>query len=123
MASLNVIALVGRAGADPELRYFESGSCKATLNLAVDDYSSSNEKKTYWIRVEGWGKTAEIMASYVTKGKQVGIQGSLKEDTWKDNEGKKRSRLYVHAERVQLLGSGNSSATTEQETAVAEEEF
>lgn len=121
MASLNVVALVGRAGSDPEIKFFESGACKASLNLAVDEFVSG-EKRTHWISIVDWGKTAEVLVNYVTKGKQIAVQGSLREDTWEDN-GKKRSRLYVNIDRVQLLGGGNQSASTAQDTHVTEEVF
>jgi single-strand DNA-binding protein len=115
MSSLNVVALNGRVGSDPEIRYFESGACKATLSLAVDGYANK-EKITHWIPLEAWGKTAEVIANYVTKGKQIGVQGSLRMESWEDKDGQKRSRLFVHVDQLQLLGSKDQGETT---TAVA----
>lgn len=77
MASLNVVALVGRAGSDPEIKFFESGACKASLSIAVEEYIRG-EKQTFWIPIEAWAKNAQIIADYITKGKQIGIQGSLR---------------------------------------------
>lgn len=85
MASLNVVALLGRAGSDPESWYFESDSCKATVNLAVDE-SVSGEMRTHWISLVALAKTAEVLANYVTKGKQVTVQGSLRQDNWEDKD-------------------------------------
>lgn len=79
------------------------GNCKASVSLAVDEYVSE-EKHTSWIPVEAWGKTAEIIGNYVTKGKQIGVQGSLKADSFQDKEGNNRKRLYVRIERIELLG-------------------
>lgn len=112
--SLNIVSLTGRVGFDPEVRYFEKGIVKAAANLAVDEYSSG-ERKTYWIPVEFWGKTAETVAQYVHRGKLIGVQGSLKADTWTDHQGKLHKRLYVRAERVELLSSPNEDSSIETE--------
>ncbi len=112
--SLNIVSLTGRVGFDPEVRYFEKGIVKAAANLAVDEYSSG-ERKTHWIPVEFWGKTAETVAHYVHRGKLIGVQGSLKADTWTDNQGKLHKRLYVRAERVELLSSPNGDSSIETE--------
>lgn len=79
--SINLINLVGNAGADPAVKYFESGSVKCTLTLAV---RSLKKDQPDWFNLELWGKTAEVAANYVRKGKQIGISGSLKIETWRD---------------------------------------
>ena len=108
MTALNVVALVGRVGNDPELRYFESGACKAALSIAVDGWNGK-EKITHWVPLEAWGKTAEIIANYVGKGKQIAINGSLKQESWQTPDGTNRSRLLVHVEQLQLLASPSGS--------------
>jgi single-strand DNA-binding protein len=103
--SLNVVNLVGRAGADPEVRYFEQGSVLCKLPLAVDRRSRNSEQPD-WFNLEIWGKTAEVAADYVRKGKLIAIQGSLKIETWSDrNTGATRSRPVIRVDRLELLGS------------------
>lgn len=119
--SLNIVSLTGRVGFDPEVRYFEMGIVKAAANLAVEEYNNG-ERKTHWVPVEFWGKTAETVAHYVQRGKLIGVQGSLKTDTWTDNQGKPHKRLYVKADRMELLGSpvDGTTAETEPESPKAE---
>jgi single-strand DNA-binding protein len=95
-------------GNDPDLKYFESGTCKAALSIAVDGWNGK-EEVTHWVLLEAWGKTAETIANFVRKGKQIGIQGSLKQETWQDQNGSNRSRLLVHVDRLQLLASPSGS--------------
>jgi len=103
--SLNMVNLVGRTGADPEIRYFDSGSVKCRLTLAVNRRGKRDEGPD-WFELEIWGKTAEIAANYTKKGSLIGIQGSLKIDTWSDrNTGVNRSKPVVRVDRLDLLGS------------------
>jgi single-strand DNA-binding protein len=103
--SLNLVHLVGRAGKDPEVRYFESGSVVCKLTLAVNRPTSRDDQPD-WFDLEIWGKTAEVAANYVKKGSLIGIQGSLKIETWSDrNTGASRSKPVVRVERLDLLGS------------------
>ena len=71
---LNVVNLVGRAGAMPEIVHFESGTVKCKLPLAVNRRSRNNDKPD-WFNLEIWGRTAEIAGDYVKKGSLMGIQG------------------------------------------------
>ncbi|MDJ0571032.1 MAG: single-stranded DNA-binding protein [Pleurocapsa sp. MO_192.B19] len=103
--SLNVVNLVGRAGAAPEIIHFQSGSVKCNLPLAVSRRSRNSDQPD-WFNLEIWGKTAEIAGNYVQKGKLIGIQGSLKIETWTDkNTGAQRSRPTIKVDRLELLGS------------------
>ena len=79
---VNSVTLVGRAGRDPEVRYFESGSVVANLTLAVNRRSRDDEPD--WFNLEIWGKQAQVAADYVRKGSLLGIIGSLKLDRWTD---------------------------------------
>ncbi len=102
---LNVVNLVGRAGADPEVRYFEQGSVLCKLPLAVNR-PNRNSDRPDWFNLEIWGKTAEIAADYVRKGKLIAVQGSLKIETWSDrNTGASRSSPVIRVDRLELLGS------------------
>ena len=101
---INSITLVGRAGRDPEVRYFESGSVVANLTMAVNRRGRSEEPD--WFNLEIWGKQAQVAADYVKKGSLLGITGSFKLDKWTDrNTGEGRSKPVVRVDRLELLGS------------------
>jgi len=109
--SINVVNLVGRAGRDPEIKYFqETGNSVCNLTLAVDR-ASRNKDEPDWFNLEIWGKTAEIAANYVRKGGLIGVQGSLKIETWSDRvTGKARSKPVIQVARLHLLGSKRDNA-------------
>ena len=101
--SVNSISLVGRAGRDPEVRYFESGSIVANLTIAVNRRSRQDEPD--WFNLEIWGKQAQVAADYVKKGSLIGITGSFKLDQWKDKKtGENRTKPVVRVDRLELLG-------------------
>ena len=101
---INTINLVGRAGREPDVRYFESGSTVANFSLAVNRISKSDEPD--WFNLEIWGKQAQIAADYVKKGSLIGITGSFKIDSWKDkNTGEDRFKPVVRVDRLNLLSS------------------
>jgi single-strand DNA-binding protein len=103
--SLNVVTLVGRAGRDPEVRYFESGSVVCKLTLAVDR-ARRNSDEPDWFTLEMWGKTAEVAANYVKKGSLIGVTGALKLDRWQDRStGAERTSPVVRVDQLRLLGS------------------
>ena len=105
---INSVTLVGRAGRDPEVRYFESGSIVANFTLAVNRRSRNEEPD--WFNLEIWGKQAQVAADYVKKGSLIGITGSFKLDSWKDrNTGEDRIKPVVRVDRLELLGSKKDS--------------
>lgn len=109
--SLNCISLVGRAGRDPELRFFESGSAVANLTLAVNKASSNRDEEPDWFNIEIWGKQAQVAADYVRKGSLIGVVGRMTTEQWTDrNTGEVRSKPLVKAERLALLGSKAGNA-------------
>lgn len=104
--SINIVNLVGRAGSDPDVRYFESGSVKCRLTLAVNRPSRNRDEEPDWFNLEIWGKTAEVAANYVRKGKEIAVQGSLKIDTWADRQsGAQRTSPVIVVRDLRLLGS------------------
>ena len=106
----NSVVLVGRAGQDPKVRYFESGKVQTTFNLAVSRPKKKEEKgETDWFRIELWGRSAEIAGEYVKKGKLVGIEGSLRENKWTDDQGQERNYPFIAANTMQLLGGKQES--------------
>ena len=105
---INSVTLVGRAGRDPEVRYFESGTVVANLTMAVNRRNSDDEPD--WFNLEIWGKQAQVAADYVKKGSLIGITGSFKLDSWKDrNTGEDRNKPVVRVDRLELLGSKRDS--------------
>ncbi|MCC5628345.1 single-stranded DNA-binding protein [Nostoc sphaeroides] len=107
--SINVVTLIGRVGGDPEIKYFESGSVKCKLTLAVNRRTKEGEH-TDWFNLELWGKTAEVAGNYVRKGRQIAVKGSLKFDTWSDRQtGANRSSPVIQVDQLDLLGSKRDS--------------
>ena len=105
---VNSITLVGRAGRDPEVRYFESGSVVANLTLAVNRRSRDEEPD--WFNLEIWGKQAQVAADYVKKGSLLGITGSMRFQKWTDRSTREeRSKPVVNVDRLELLGSKRDS--------------
>ncbi|MGD8370755.1 MAG: single-stranded DNA-binding protein [Syntrophobacterales bacterium] len=109
MASLNRVLLIGNLGADPELSYTPSGTAKATIRLATHEVwtNKSGEKgeRTEWHRVIAWGRLAEICGEYLSKGRQIFIEGRLQTRSWEDRDGNKRWTTEVVASNMQMLGS------------------
>jgi len=105
---INSVTLVGRAGRDPEVRYFESGTVVANLTMAVNRRNREDEPD--WFNLEIWGKQAQVAADYVKKGSLIGVTGSFKMDSWKDrNTGEDRKKPVVRVDRLELLGSKRDS--------------
>ena len=105
---INTINLVGRAGREPDVRYFESGSIVANFTMAVNRRSRDEEPD--WFNLEIWGKQAQIAADYVRKGSLIVITGSFIVDTWKDkSSGEDRYKPVIRVDRLNLLGSKKDS--------------
>ncbi len=109
MASFNRVILVGNLTRDPELRYLASGMAVTDIGLAVNDRrkNATGEwvEETTFVDVTLWGRTAEVISEYATKGSPILIEGRLKLDSWETQDGQKRSKLKVVGERMQLLGA------------------
>src|SRR6516164_8039698 len=110
MGSVNKVILVGNLGRDAELRYTPAGAAVATINMATtevwNDKSGQRQERTEWHRVVLWGKSAESLAEYLTKGKQIYVEGRLQTRQWDDKDGNKRYTTEIRGDRVVLLGSG-----------------
>lgn len=130
------LVLVGNLGRDPEMRYTPSGSPVTTFPVATSrKYTTTDgqlKEETVWFRVQVWGKQAETVNQYLTKGRQVLVEGNLIGDEnggpkiWMDKEGKPRASFEVRAFTVRFLGSkreaapGAATSTTPAEVAVEE---
>jgi single-strand DNA-binding protein len=106
---MNNITLVGRAGRDPEVRYFESGTMVANFTLAVNAYKK--DEAPDWFNLTIWGKQAQVAADYVKKGSQIAVSGRMTSEKWTDRTtGEEKSKPVVVVERITLLGRKNESA-------------
>jgi single-strand DNA-binding protein len=110
MGSVNKVILVGNLGRDAELRYTPGGAAVATLNLATTevfkDREGQKKEDTQWHRVILWGKTAETLQDYLTKGKQIYVEGKLQTRKWKDKDGNDKYTTEIRGDRVVLLSGG-----------------
>jgi single-strand DNA-binding protein len=108
--SVNKVILIGRLGRDAELKYTPSGTPVANFSLATDesfkDNTGQQQKRTEWHNIVAYKRLAEICGEYLTKGKQVYIEGSIRSRQWDDkNTGAKRTAYEIIAFRMQMLGS------------------
>jgi single-strand DNA-binding protein len=106
---VNKVILIGRLGADPEVRYTQEGMMVTNLRVATNEYrkdkSGERVDRTEWHRVVAFGKLAEICGNYLSKGRLVYIEGSLRTRQWEDKEGNKRSTTEIMANNMQMLES------------------
>jgi single-strand DNA-binding protein len=115
MASVNKVILIGNLGRDAELRYTPGGAAVATLSLATtevwnDRNTNQRQEKTEWHRIVVWGKQAETLQEYLTKGRQIYVEGRLQTRQWDDKDGNKRYTTEIKADRITLLGGGRNAA-------------
>lgn len=125
MGSVNRVLLVGHLGRDAEMRYTPGGAAVSTLNLATtetwNDRSNQRQEKTEWHRVILWGKQAESLQEYLTKGKQIYVEGKLQTRTW-EKDGQKHYSTEVKAERIVLLGGGAGGGSSRRRGSSDEDE-
>jgi single-strand DNA-binding protein len=111
--SINKVILIGRLGKDPEVKYTPSGTPVAKFSLATDevykDRNGEQQKHTEWHNIVAWSKLAEICGEYLTKGKQVYIEGTIRSRQWEDKEKNKRTSYEIIARQMQMLGSKGDS--------------
>ena len=109
MASFNKIMIVGYLGRDPEIRYTPQGTAVCNFTIATTekrkDRSGEAQDVTTWFRVSAWGRQAEIANQYLSKGKQVYVEGRLRQEEYTDKEGNRRQTLEVNATDIHFLGA------------------
>jgi single-strand DNA-binding protein len=107
-AMKNTVQLIGHVGQEPEIKTFDGGKKVANITLATNEvyYKENGDKveQTEWHKVVAWGKTADIIEKYVTKGKEIAIEGKLTHRSYDDKNGEKRYITEVVANEVLLLG-------------------
>ena len=114
MNDINNVTLVGRLTRDAELRYTNSGMAICRISLAINRRKKTGEgwsDEPNFFDVVLWGKTGESLNQYLQKGKQVAVQGELRQSRW-EQDGQTRSKVEVHAVNVQLLGGGSKQQQT-----------
>ncbi len=107
--SVNKVLLIGRLGADPELRYTADGVPVATFNVATSetfkDRSGTKQERTEWHRVVAWRKLGEISGEYLKKGKLVYIEGKIQSREYEAKDGTKRKTFEIIASEMKMLGT------------------
>ncbi|MCH2139136.1 MAG: single-stranded DNA-binding protein [Phycisphaerales bacterium] len=126
MASLNRVLLMGNLTRDIEVKYTANNTAVANIGLAVNRrYRSGDEyrEETTFVDCEAWGRTAETMGKYLSKGRPVFIEGRLKLDEWQDKDGNRRTKLVTVVENFQFIdsrqGGGGSGGGGQQAPAAA----
>ena len=106
---VNKVILVGRLGKDPELRYTQGGQPVASFTVATNERwttrDGEKQERTEWHRIVAWGKQAEFCGNYLSKGRQVYLEGRIQTREWEDKEGQKRWTTEIVAQTVQGLGA------------------
>jgi len=122
---MNNVVIVGRLTKDPELKYLTSGTAVATFTMAIDrDYKNKDGSTTTdFIPVEIMGKPAEFVANYITKGRLVGVQGSIRVDRYETPDGEKRTFTKVAGRNIQALESKAKVEQGEQAPQESQAEF
>lgn len=114
MSGVNKVIILGRLGADPELRSTQGGTQVCTLNVATSESwtkDGKKEERTEWHRVVLWGKQAELAERYLKKGRQVYLEGRLQTRSWDDAQGQKRYTTEIVGNVMQFVDGGSRDAT------------
>jgi single-strand DNA-binding protein len=105
---VNKVILIGNLGKDPELRYTQNGTAVANFTLATTDSwtkDGETQERTEWHTIVAWARLAEICGQYLTKGRQVYIEGRIQTRKWEDRDGNTRYTTEIVAQNMQMLGS------------------
>ena len=118
MASVNKVILIGNLGADPELRYTNTGTAVANFRIATNDQwtdkNGEKQERTEWHNIVAWSKLGEICGKYLKKGRPVYVEGRLQTRSWEDQSGSKRYTTEIVAQVMQMLGRpGEMAGETE----------
>ena len=114
MSGINKVILIGRLGSDPEVRYTPSGVAVANFSVATseewkDKDSGEKKERTEWHRIVAWRRLGEICGEYLSKGKQVYVEGRIQTSSWEDKDGNKKYTTEIIANDIQFLGSRDMS--------------
>ncbi len=112
MNDTNSVLLIGRLTRDSEVRYTRNGSAVSSFSIAVNRRRKSGEQwidEVSYFEINLFGKAAENLAQYLIKGRQVAVNGELRQDRWTDGEGRAKSKVFIVADSIQLLASPSDS--------------
>ena len=121
MADINHVVLVGRLTRNAELKYTNNGSAVSKFGLAINQRRKKDDQwvdEAHFFDIVLWGKTAESLNQYLVKGKQVGIEGQLRQNRW-EQDGQARSKVEIFATNVMLLGGGSGGGGGSRQGAAA----
>jgi single-strand DNA-binding protein len=122
---VNKVILVGNLGGEPELRTTPGGTSVATFTLATNegwnDKDGNRQERTEWHRIVAWGRLAEICGQYLSKGRQVYVEGRLQTRSWEDKQGNQRKTTEIIAREVLMLGGRGEGGDQQMATAGAPE--
>ena len=120
MSGVNKVIIVGRLGTDPEVKTVSENNTVARLSVATSeswtDKQGQRQERTEWHRVVVWGKLADLCGKYLSKGRQVYLEGRLQTRSWEDQQGQKRYTTEVVANTVQFLGGQSDRASDSQDS-------
>lgn len=125
MRGINKVILVGNLGRDPELRHTKNGTAVANLSIATsetwsDKDDGTKQERTEWHRIVLWDKLAEIAEKYLSKGRQVYLEGRLQTRVWKDNNGDKRYTTEIRGDQLVMLGGKDDAPRPTQQASAPE---
>ena len=127
MASVNKVIIVGNLGRDPESRQTQDGTSVTNFTVATTDKwtdrNGEKQERTEWHRVVAWKRLAEICTEYLTKGKQVYIEGKLQTREWEDQQGQRRFTTEIVAQTMQMLGGRGEFAQQPRPATATNAEF
>src|SRR6478735_2052973 len=107
---VNKVILVGNLGADPDMRYTPSGQGVCELRVATseswNDKNGQRQERTEWHRIVVWGKRAEVCSKYLSKGRQIYVEGRIQTRSWDDKDGNKKYMTEIIAQEVVFIGGG-----------------
>lgn len=113
--SLNKVLLLGNLGRDPEVRYTSSGKAVASFTVATSqrwkDQDGNEQERTEWHRVVAWGRLGEICGEFLSKGRQIFVEGRIQSREWEDQDGNRRTTVEIIANDMIMLGGANVSPT------------
>ena len=122
MATLNKVLLIGNVGTDPEMRFTPNGNAVTSFRIATNRVYTTSEgerkQETEWFTIVTWRKLAESCNQFLTKGQRVYVEGSLRTRMWEGQDGQRRSRVEVVANRVLFLDKQTVTAFPGEENTV-----
>lgn len=109
---MNIVAIIGNCGRDPEVKTTPSGSKVVTLSLGVTR-RNKDKNETDWIDCTAWGKTADFIEQYIHKGDRIGVKGSLQTRSWQTQDGQNRKTYFVLIDNIDLLSERRSEVSSQ----------